>query len=377
MQPVPPKAMERVVGWLIPPACREEVLGDLHERYTSPRQYFLDVARTVPLVVVSQIRRTADAQVLLIEAFALYLPFLAAAWVLGGLAFLYEQSGFLRLAIPAVTALGALILGDAYADRRKPENYQAMRGAALGGASACLSQIVIWAVNAGLLVPRQMLIFGASLSVLLLSVLRMLFRREGREAGHVMPGGAAPGTTAEGSKDMSLDEIRRKSKDIQRKAWGDTLGGILGIVAVLGMVFLFWKVVERHTASDRMIDVAIAAVALFVAYQLIRTRPSGSVPPGATFAMSVEVYRAQLERRRDALRGMRLWYAGPLLGIMLAFALRVPLAHLDHPGLWLNITPFTVLAVAWAITLVYISEHRARKVQYEMDALETVEKRQG
>jgi hypothetical protein len=34
--------MEALVGLLTPPACRDHVLGDLHERYSSPAQYLVD-----------------------------------------------------------------------------------------------------------------------------------------------------------------------------------------------------------------------------------------------------------------------------------------------------------------------------------------------
>ncbi len=374
MPAIPPRELEALVGWLIPPARREEVLGDLYERYWSPRQYLLDAARTVPLVIASQIRRTTDAQLLLIEGFAAYLPFLTAAWLVSGATFLYEQSGFARVAIPAAAAFAALILGDAYSDPRKAAAYHRVRVAALASVCACLSQMAVWAVNGGFLVPRTILLCGASLSVLLLSALRIWFRREGYEARRVISGGAAAGATAEENNFMSLDDIRKKSEKLQKKAWRDTLGGMLGILAVLGIVFLYWKVVERHTASDRIVDAAIVAAALFIAYRIFRTRPSGGVPPDATLATSVEIYHAQLARRRDTLRGMRLWYAGPVLGILLALALRVPLAHLDQPGLWANVAPFSILAVALAIALMHVSQRRAQEMQREMDALDGAEK---
>jgi hypothetical protein len=74
----PPKTFEALVAVVILPACREEVLGDLDERYRSPGQYGLDAARTVPLVILSRIQRTADSQALEIQAFACYLSFLFA-----------------------------------------------------------------------------------------------------------------------------------------------------------------------------------------------------------------------------------------------------------------------------------------------------------
>src|SRR6266404_6104641 len=63
---------ERVVAFFIPPACREEVLGDLHERFLSTPRYVADALSTVPLVIVSRIRRSTDPVLLLMEAIVLF-----------------------------------------------------------------------------------------------------------------------------------------------------------------------------------------------------------------------------------------------------------------------------------------------------------------
>jgi hypothetical protein len=86
----PSKIAEAVVSVLVPPACREEVVGDLHERFKSPLQYAADALHTVPLVIISRMRRTADPQILVVQAFALYMSFLGAAWLRDG-AVLREQ----------------------------------------------------------------------------------------------------------------------------------------------------------------------------------------------------------------------------------------------------------------------------------------------
>ncbi|HEV3039193.1 MAG TPA: serine hydrolase [Candidatus Angelobacter sp.] len=54
MRSRPSKTAETIVAVFVPPTCREEVLGDLHERYRSPGQYALDAMRTVPLVIYSR-----------------------------------------------------------------------------------------------------------------------------------------------------------------------------------------------------------------------------------------------------------------------------------------------------------------------------------
>src|SRR5215468_5891670 len=98
METRPPKLIEAIVAKLLPPACRENVLGDLHERYTSTAHYILDALRAVPFVVTSQSRRNFRSDLLMGEAFTLQIGYafkwqsdpyngqiLLPAWILIGL----------------------------------------------------------------------------------------------------------------------------------------------------------------------------------------------------------------------------------------------------------------------------------------------------
>ena len=180
MRPAPPKALEALLGFLIPYAYREHMLGDLHERYIGPWRYVSDAAGTVPRVILSRIRRTTDPQLFLVEASALYFSFLAAAWWLGGSTFLEERSAFLRLAIPAVAAMLALVLGDAYALPDDRLLRTSVREAALGAAFMFVSQAALWAIYPPWVLPSWVLFGGGAASVVLVSVFRMLFPPSGR-----------------------------------------------------------------------------------------------------------------------------------------------------------------------------------------------------
>ena len=61
------------------------MLGDLRERVTlmngGIQLFIYDALRTVPMVIVSRIRRTTDSVVLLMEAFCCYVSFVAVALV--------------------------------------------------------------------------------------------------------------------------------------------------------------------------------------------------------------------------------------------------------------------------------------------------------
>jgi hypothetical protein len=174
MRAAPPRWVEMLVGITIPPACRESVLGDLHERYAGLPQYLLDALCAVPLVIVSRIRRTTDPQVRLLEAFVLCLSFLTAARYKDA-NFLTEPWGLMRLAIPAAMALVGLMLEDAYArpGRRSPVN--AIVAPVFGLGIACLSQLVLSGGWPALVLPQWILLAGSGMGFLLVATLRMLF----------------------------------------------------------------------------------------------------------------------------------------------------------------------------------------------------------
>ncbi len=165
MMAAPSRFAEAVVGFLLPPACREHVLGDLQERYQSGQQYWPDAIRTVPVVILSRIRRTTDIVVLLMEVCTTYMSFFVAAWQLGGVSFLYRDSGFVRSAIPTAAVVLILVVSDAYASARTRSPLRPTLGAVLAVACAFLTRAL----------PLPIMVAGGSASLLLIATLRLLF----------------------------------------------------------------------------------------------------------------------------------------------------------------------------------------------------------
>jgi len=175
LRPAPSRLAETLVGWLIPPASREHVVGDLHERYRAPLQYFWEATLTVPMVVASRIRRTTDPGVFLMEALAVYASFLVAAWWQLGVAFLTSENGLVRLSAPTAAALAAVVLAVAYADPQKRWALQPLHQAVLGVGCAFLWEGLVGFAWPEWHVPLGIMIGGGGMSILLLSALRMLF----------------------------------------------------------------------------------------------------------------------------------------------------------------------------------------------------------
>jgi hypothetical protein len=110
----PSRRLERFVGAFIPPACREEVLGDLHEKHVSPMQYIGLAIKVIPFVILSRIRRTSDLQIRLTEALLVYASFFTAAWFNQRDA-LPRYDSLFRITIPTMANLLDLIFEDVWA----------------------------------------------------------------------------------------------------------------------------------------------------------------------------------------------------------------------------------------------------------------------
>ena len=168
------KMAEALAGFLTPPACREEVLGDLHERNATAVSFCRDALPAIPLVVFSRIRRTADAQLIVLQLCALCLAYWATAWF-GQRGLIENTNGLLRLAIPAALVLLGVLFEDAYANpgRRSPQHL--VRGPLIGVALTFLSQVALWLFHSQLMLPLAISVYGGVLGLLLTSALRLLF----------------------------------------------------------------------------------------------------------------------------------------------------------------------------------------------------------
>jgi hypothetical protein len=169
MPSVPPKTLEAIVGFFLPPVRREEVLGDLCEKYTGSIQYIVLAIRVVPCVILSRVRRTADAQIVMMEALLIYASYLAAAWY-ADRTLLMSQWGFFRLVAPTVLAVAFMVLEDAWAPVRKRSPLRLTGEVALGTLFAFLLMVRR--------LPGTLNLVGASASLLLVSAVRILFRPE-------------------------------------------------------------------------------------------------------------------------------------------------------------------------------------------------------
>ena len=180
----PPHIIEAVVERLVPRPFRDCVMGDLSERYASPRQYLRDVARMLPVLVAGQVRRAFDPALVAAEACALSIAFISAP----GASFTPAS-----VAVLAV-ALALLTLRDAYAYPREISKREALLDAVVAATVVLFFQVLAAAAAPLLALETEVLTRGIAISLVAVPMVRIVFQ-PARRLRAVSPNGArvAPG----------------------------------------------------------------------------------------------------------------------------------------------------------------------------------------
>lgn len=161
----PPKWLEGVVARLVPRPCREDVLGDLWERYRSPLRYFLDGVAVVPFLLFMQFRRVLHVGSSLADAVTLLLSFEFARTMWGST----EPTPHVAAAIPAAAGLLALQLRRAYTgDEGRPLARRICDGL-FAVACAVVTQMSLPLFAPSLQLPPRVVLMASAISVLLLA----------------------------------------------------------------------------------------------------------------------------------------------------------------------------------------------------------------
>jgi hypothetical protein len=162
---------EDLVGWFLPPSCREEVLGDLFESCRNPVEYGMSAIAVVPRVVFSQIWRNTDSWIFLLTAGALGYSFIAGSHGLAGL-----PHPLLRLAIPLVPALLALLICNGFAPIEERRLRAVTFDIVVAGASAAVTQLVLLTIlQTSLMLPGWCPTERTALSWVAIILLRAIF----------------------------------------------------------------------------------------------------------------------------------------------------------------------------------------------------------
>lgn len=285
MEARPPALADAVVHALIPPACREAVLGDLWERYTSPAAFVFEALRALPFLVFSRIRRTTNA------------PMVALAFLMLFASFGGSPRLFLNAVVPALAVLAAFLLRDAYQDLSLSPARRALGDAVAVAVCAGATQAVLAVARPDLLLTRWGVLTGTLTCLALLA---------GRLAGP----GANPRPSLAAGASLSLDELRGEMRQVERAARVtrrvESAAGVFVIGA--GIAGTVWAPQITAKAGFALMAAGAGFVVLYLRRHALRP-----LPMDLGFDGSRTAFRAALVRGEQLLRSVWLWYLLPLM----------------------------------------------------------------
>jgi len=150
---------------------------------------------------------------------------------------------------------------------------------------------------------------------------------------------------------MSPDELRKKSKRLQRKV---KIGSVAGLLASAFVLVSFTSLALQMPDWPRRTGAGLTAlVGAYFIQQLIQNRMR-KTPTDLSTSASVDFYRQELKRQRDFHRGWRFWsrlaafYPGYLL-FLSGSAVAEPASA--HAYAWIAATVFILGPVAIVLNL--------------------------
>jgi hypothetical protein len=341
METRPPEMIAKLVRALVPPASREHVLGDLQERYVSPRGYLADALRTIPFIIASRLRRTTQPLVALL--FAGFLWF--------GVFWGNQQASVYAALIPTLITLAVLALRDVYRGATPTWPRAAALDVGLAAAVVLIGQAILFLAAPALVLTRDTLMIGFPLGFLILFGARLQ-----------IPGGFhQPPASA---RSLSMAELRTEIA-----VYENTIRRAVRVemVACAFVAIFFCGFLWSPAPLIAKIGAGVTAVsAAFIYWFLRRFARIDPVASNLGFAESIAAYRRELERRQWLSKTYVWWYVLPL---MTGMALMIVGPQLLRAGSSRGALITTLVLVGFGVLLVLLQKSVAQKARLRADQL--------
>ena len=167
-----------------------------------------------------------------------------------------------------------------------------------------------------------------------------------------------------------LEDIRRKARDLDRKARARNLAmAVSGVVNIGAMLAIMW-----FLPPYRLVAAIVLVTAVYIVYQFVRRRPT-RVPPDSIASMTgLDGYRASLTHHRDFVKTIFSWFLVPAVIGQLALMVGFLIAPPEVPRrVIVMVLPVWLLIDVGLVWLARKKHQReADRVQTELDALDTL-----
>lgn len=169
---------------------------------------------------------------------------------------------------------------------------------------------------------------------------------------------------------MSVEEIHTRAGRFERKIRWRNRRESVGCLMVSGLFtyFLF----DTHDVLFRVAYGLFIAAMIWIAIQLQRKGSVKSLPTGLGASSSLQFFRGELERQRDAVKNVWPWYLAPMVPgyvmLTIAYAMSFP-----RPVRWIGVGAFDLFIVLVFIGIWKMNLRAARCLQRSIDELNAAE----
>jgi hypothetical protein len=169
---------------------------------------------------------------------------------------------------------------------------------------------------------------------------------------------------------MSAEVIHQRAAKFERRIRWRNRRESVGCLVVSGLFtyFLF----DTHDVLFRVAYGLFIAAMIWIAIQLQRKGSVKSLPAGLEASSSLQFFRQELERQRDAVKNVWPWYLAPMVPgyVMLTIAY---LVSFPHPARWIGVAAFDLFVVLLFIGIWKMNQRAARCLQRSIDELNAAE----
>lgn len=253
--------------------------------------------------IPDRIRRNTDGRIFLLQAWAVFYSFAAAASRTDSpSSMLADPWAFLRMAIPAVAVLVVLLLRNGYADPEKRTPTAAVVDVGISLAFAILSEQVLAAFAPSLALPRSRATQGFAVAWFFLTALRAGFPPRSK-------------VLADPETSLRIEEVRWQAEESARQMRQWSIRGYLAASVVL--VFFALAFVLTNAPRVRAASGFIITGALYSLWQLHKSGWPDVIPADADFNMYRDFRSRVLESQRTLLQRVWYWYLGAIIPAVL------------------------------------------------------------
>ena len=253
--------------------------------------------------VLMQIRKTTQARVALLEAFAVFYALTAGST--NSPSSLANPIAIVRLAIPTLVIGVVLLLRNNWSDSKARAHSAAFVDIAFGFAAVLVSQAILALLKPELLLPQYRFTRGALIAWMFLTALRAWFPHRLKAARKI-----------EAQTPITMERLRWNAIQFEVKIRQWSSWANLAAAAIIGLLALglpFAGSLHAQLASGIFI-----AGAVYVAWIVHKRGSPGAAPLGGGWKVHTQYCQTELQRQSVLLHRLWHWYFGSLIpGVLL------------------------------------------------------------